>query len=388
MDSSMTGNPPLWIVTGEASGDLHAAGLVNQLKILSPGLEVQAIGGPALEAEGAVLLHHINELAVMGFSEIVSSLPRIYRLFRGLIKRLERERPRAVILVDFPDFNLRLARKTHALGIPVIYYISPQLWAWRRGRIKKIRKYVDRMIVIFPFEQDFYRKNGIEAVFTGYPLCAKIAGLAGRDGEPLVPVDPEPRGPVIGILPGSRQSEVRTILPVLIQGMELIQRDFPEVVFLLPQAPTVPRQLIDDLVSHFTGQLTIVRGRTYDVMAQSDFIFVASGTATVEATCLAVPMVVVYRVSGLSYMIARSLVKVDHIAMPNLVAGKRLVPELVQSELTPQALLNQARDWIVDPARLDRMRAELAQVRTKLQSDDAYKNGAQAILEYLREREV
>jgi len=381
-------NQTVWLITGEASGDMHAAGLVHQLKQQSATLQFKGVGGPALEAEGMVLLHHINELAVMGFSEVVLKLPHILKLFRGLVRRMRAERPQAVILVDFPDFNLRLARKAWQLGIPVIYYISPQLWAWRRNRIKSIKKYVTAMMVIFPFEADFYRQNGVEAYFTGYPLAEKIEHIVSQQPPDVERITPPTGAVVIGILPGSRHSEVKKILPVMIEGMKLVQQKFPETLFLLPLASTVDPDIVTPIVNDFQGNLTITTGNTYSVMSQADFIFVASGTATLEAACLTVPMVVVYRVSTLSYLIARSLIRVDHIAMTNLVAGRRLVPELVQADFSAANLFEQARLLIEGPERRQRIRTDLAEIRNKLHTKDAYKNAAAYFLEVLRRRET
>lgn len=382
--TSTTNNNHLWLVAGEVSGDMHAAGLVHQLKQQIPDLVISGVGGPALQKTGMHIYHHINELAVMGFSDVVKALPRIYGIFRNCVRLLKKDTPQAVILVDFPDFNLLFARKAWKLGIPVIYYISPQLWAWRRRRIKKIKKYIHKMIVIFPFEEEFYRKNGVDVCFSGYPLCEEIANKSFTEGESAINDEDLDNKYVVGLLPGSRNSEVKKILPHMLDGMAKLNKKYPDTLFLLPKASTVDRQIIDDISKNYMLPLTVVDGETYKVMTISDFIVVASGTATVEATCLTEPMIVVYRISPFNYAIARSLIRVDHIAMTNLVAGYRLVPELIQNEMTGERIFQEADILIQNPERLDKMHSELAIVRNRLQSKSAYEKAARQILKVIQ----
>ncbi|MFC1850754.1 lipid-A-disaccharide synthase [candidate division CSSED10-310 bacterium] len=374
----------IWIITGEVSGDMHGAGLVQHLRKLIPQASFAGIGGPCLEAEGVLLYHHIQELAVMGFSEVFLKLRSIMKIFRNLVKRMKVEKPVAVILVDFPDFNLRFARKAFKAGVPVIYYISPQLWAWRKRRINTIKKYVRKMIVIFPFEEEFFKNNGVDAYFTGYPLAEKLSPQNYQSAHNRSLFTEEKDHFLIGILPGSRNTEIRKILPPLLASAALIRAEFPNTTFIIPRASTADSSLLQDLIRARGVAVQVVDGRTYEVMANSDFLLTASGTATLEATCLTTPMIVVYRMTPLNYFIARRLVKVPHIAMANLVAGYRLVPELIQHDLTAENVFRLARQFMLEPERLQTIRSGLEAVRQKLQSKDAYHQAALAVYHQLQ----
>lgn len=369
----------IWIVAGEASGDMHGAALLHQLKKLFPESQFYGIGGSNMEKEGLILFNHINQLAVMGFSEIIGKISSIYKIFRSFVKEMKIATPQALILIDFPDFNLRLAKKAFKAGVPVIYYISPQLWAWRKKRIKIIKKYVNKMIVIFPFEKKFYQKNGVDVTYTGYPLTEKLQLNKFRNETIRRGFLSENSSVLVGILPGSRNSEVKKILPKLLQGLVMIKNKFPEVSFVLPKGATIDEALITKILQKVDLPIKIVNEKAHDVMGNADLLFVASGTATLEATCMTTPMIVVYRISGTSYAIARKLVKVPYIAMPNLIAEQKIVPELVQKDLNSDNIFEIGKYYLEDRNRLRIMRNQLQNIREQLQGSDAYLNAAEAI---------
>ena len=353
----------LLISCGEPSGDLYAGELVHHLRPHTPDLEVFGLGGDRLEAEGAHLLAHVRDVAVVGLFEVLRHLRRLRGLFRSLLEEADRARPTLAVLVDYPDFNLRLARKLRTRGVPVAYYVSPQVWAWRRGRLRTIRETVTHMIVIFPFEEVLYREAGVPVTFVGHPLVdlvkpapdpAAFLGSAGLD----------PSRPVIAVLPGSRPQEVRHNIPPLAEALRLLATRRPEVQFALAVAPT----LDPTVFARFLEGLPVVQvtGQTHALMGTATLGLVASGTATVEAALLEMPMVVVYRLSPVTYALGRPFVQVPHYAMVNLIAGREVVKELIQNDFSPEAVATEALSLLDNPARRDRQKAELGEVRRAL----------------------
>jgi lipid-A-disaccharide synthase len=318
------------IIAGEASGDLHGAKLAGELLSLDPGLSLSGIGGTGMAAAGVRILYDVSRLAVMGIVEVISRLKDIRSAMRILEKQFEADRPDLLILIDYPGFNLELARKAKKYDIPILYYISPKIWAWREGRIRKIKKYVDRMAVIFPFEKDFYRAHGLEVDFVGNPLLDQIqTNMSPDEFRTMHKMDPE--AAVIGIMPGSRKQEVARMLPVFLQTAELLQEKIGKCVFLLPLAATLSQ---DDLKAYGIESsgldIRIIKEKHYEAMAVCDAAMAASGTLTLELAILQVPMVVSYRVSMLTYLLARPFIRVQYASLVNLVAGKEVVQELVQ----------------------------------------------------------
>jgi lipid-A-disaccharide synthase len=362
----MTSGRRVVIVAGEASGDQHAARLIRELAALEPGLMVSGIGGPALERAGAELLYRAEDLALVGFSEVLGKLKVIWRALQGLKAHLQATRPDLVILVDFPDFNFRVAKAAKALGLKVLYYISPQVWAWRPKRAQTLARLVDHLAVVFPFEQDFYTQAAPElpVTFVGHPLLDEEAEFLARANDPL----PVPAGAeLIGLLPGSRQSEISRLMPLLLEAAALIRQQRPRCHFVLPVAPGLDRTLLDPhLEAHALNGLTVLPGRAAQVMAQSRLLLICSGTATLQAALAEAPMVVVYKTGAFNYALAKRLIKVTHVAMPNLVAGREVIPELLQAEANPRSLADKALELLDNETARQEMIQGLAEVRQRL----------------------
>lgn len=371
--------PRLLLSCGEASGDLYAGALTRELRALAPEIDVSGRGGPRFAAAGGRLLEDYRGLAVTGFTEIVAKVPQLLAAKRRLVAGARAERPDALVVIDYFGFNARLARAVKALGVPVVYYISPQVWAWRQGRIKTIRAIADRMLVIFPFEEAFYRDAGVPVEFVGHPLVDLVRSPSRPEFLGRLGLDPS--APTVAVLPGSRTSEVRRILPTLVAAAGLVRRSIPGAQFVLARAPGLDTSLFD-AVRQLPGA-AIVEDDTDGVLGAADVALTASGTATVQAALHGTPMVVVYRVSPLEYRIGRRFVTVDTFAMVNLIAGQRIVPELIQQAFTPEAVATEALSMLTDRARADTIRAGLSDVRRKLGGVGASRRAAQAILKVM-----
>jgi len=355
--------PRLLVSCGEASGDLYASELVRELRNPGPEVAVFGLGGDGLAAQGATLLAHVRDLAVLGLTEVVASIPRLTRTLGELLAEVDREPPALALLVDYSGFNLRLARALKRRGIPILYYVSPQVWAWRRGRLKTIRETVARMMVLFPFEPPLYERAGVPVTFVGHPLVDLVrpapdrAAFLGAQGL-------DPQRPVVAVLPGSRPREIAQNLPRLAGAIERLLGERPDLQFGLALAPSVDA----GAVARHLGALPVrlVTGETHALVGAATLGLIASGTATVETALLGTPMIVVYRVSTLSYILGRPFVRVPHFAMANLIAGRRVVPELIQGAFTPAAVAQEALALLEDPARQAAMREGLAEVRRRL----------------------
>ena len=330
----MTGE--LLVVALEASADLHGAAVLRELRALRPGLHAFGAGGPLLRAEGLEALVRAEDLSVMGFAEVLPALPRIFRALRTLRRAAEDRHPRAALLVDSPDFNLRLARKLRRLGVRVAYFIGPSVWAWRTYRVRQIARDVAKMLVILPFEAEFYARHRVQAVYVGNPLADSLRPLLpGAASTPVSRADVrrelglDARRPVLALLPGSRRQEIRRIWPAMLRAARLLLQRTPDLQLVVPVAPTVRREWLAA-----DPAITFVEGRAPEVLAASDAAVVASGTATLQAALAQVPTVVVYRLSWLSWLVGRLLVRAPFISLVNLLAGRRLVPELLQGDCT------------------------------------------------------
>jgi lipid-A-disaccharide synthase len=370
------------IVAGEASGDLHAANVVTALRRLNPAIRVRAMGGDHLRRAGAEILVDSSRLAVVGITEVLGRLGDLIRAYRSLKRVVQSREIGLLVLIDFPDFNLRLAEVARAAGVPVLYYISPQVWAWRSGRTKIIARRVDRMAVIFPFEVPLYREAGLEAEFVGHPLMDTL-GKSG--GPPLFLPGNDWRGdPLIALLPGSRHKEVRSLLPEMIRSAQIISGKKRGAKFLLALAPSIQPEEIKDLLPPQESRVQVVEGRTYEVVRASDLVLVASGTATLETAILGKPMVIVYRVSPLSYWVARAMVKVKWIGLVNIVADRALVPELIQTEAHGEQIARAALRILEDDSYREEMIRGLAQVRERLGSPGAAERVAGIAMEMIK----
>ena len=370
----------LLLSCGEASGDLYAGALTRELLALDPSLRISGLGGPQFAAAGGRLIADYRELSVTGLTEWIPKLPRLLAARRRLVAAATAERPDALVLIDFSGFNFRLAPAIKRLGVPVIYYISPQIWASRPGRLATIRAIADRVLVIFPFEAAIYEQGGVPVEFVGHPLIDLAKPAATRERF-LADRGLMPAAPTVAILPGSRANEVSRILPGLAAAARLIQRDVPGAQFVVARAPHLDDALFDAVrTGEGRALFTIVEGDTDTVLASADVALTASGTATVQAALHDTPMVVVYRMAPLSYQLARRVVRLDTIAMANLIAGETIVPEFVQDAFTPEAVAREAISMLTDRARAARIRAGLATVRARLGGPGASRRAAQAIL--------
>ena len=366
------------ISCGEPSGDLYAGALAAEILRLDPRAAIAGLGGPGLSGAGAALTADYRGLSVTGLLEVFRVLPRTYATYRTLVRQAKTDRPDVFVAIDFPDFNFRLARAVRKLNVPVVYYISPQLWAWRRGRMKVMRQIADRVLVIFPFEEAIYREAGVEVQWVGHPLL-DVAQLPTPRDAVLTSLGLDPRKPVVALLPGSRHNELHAILPNLVRAGSLVRDRIPDAQFVVARAPH-----LDDVsfapLEHLPGA-AIVAGRADDVLAAADVALVASGTVTVQAALHECPMVVVYRLSPLTYRLGKPFVHVNTYAMANLVAGRRVVPELIQDDFTPERVAAEALRVLTDPAHAAAVRRDLHDVRGRLGTPGASRRAAEAVLE-------
>jgi lipid-A-disaccharide synthase len=369
------------ISCGEPSGDLYAGALAAEILRIAPGTSISGFGSERLRAAGASLVRDFRGVSVTGLTEALSVIPRSWQNYRALLRSAADDPPDVFVPIDFPDFNFFLARALHARGVPIVYYISPQLWAWRRGRLKTMKRVADRVLVIFPFEQAFYEEAGVPVTFVGHPLLELAAPAEPRDVF-LRAHGLDPLRPVVAMLPGSRRNELRTILPDLVRTAGEIARALPSTQFILARAPHLDDELFAPLAAWPAHAVrpVVVEGATDNVLASADIAVLASGTVTVQAALHVCPMVVVYRVAPLTYRLGKPLLHVDTYAMANLVAGRRVVPELIQDAFTPQAAAAEALRVLTDPAHAARVKADLAEVRAKLGTAGASRRAAEAVL--------
>jgi lipid-A-disaccharide synthase len=351
------------IIAGEASGDMHGANLARALSGMAPGLRCCGVGGAAMQGAGVDILVPSAELSVVGITEVATKIPALIRGRRRVLDALDERRPVLLILIDFPDFNLHVAKHAKRLGIPVLYYISPQIWAWREGRVNTIGNRVDHVAVILPFEAEFYRRHGVPVTYVGHPLL---------DRPPLDDIPPASAltddGPVIGLLPGSRDREVGRLLPVMLEAAARIHEQIPDARFLVSRAPTVASEEMDALLKSAAGHLDIAVS-TDDVrrvFAASTFVIAASGTVTLEAALSQTPMVIVYRVSPGSYWLGRLLIRVPFIGLANLIANEAVVPELIQNDASAHNIAGVVCGFLVDGEALAGMREKLGAIREQL----------------------
>lgn len=370
-----------FLLAGESSGDLQGSLLARELRARSPDLELWGVGGKRMAAEGVRLIRNSDSLSVVGFSEVVSMLPRLLQALREVRREIDRLQPDVFIPIDYPDFNFRLLRYVHKRNIPIVYYIGPQVWAWRPGRIETLKRYVDRVIVIFPFEESIYRERGVPVTWVGHPLVDRVPEDLKEWRARLRTDLGLGAGPTIALLPGSRRSEVRRIAPLLKTVRERIEGESREPIqWIIGKADAIDREILSAIApgAAFAPGL--------EALAAADLAVIASGTATLEALLVGTPSIVVYRTSALTYEIARRLVRVPHIAMANLVAEERLLPEFVQSDADPAHVARIATEWIRDPTLRDGIRGRLLAARQRLGPRGAAGRAADAILEVARSR--
>jgi len=377
------------VSTGDASGDIHAAALVRALRRRLPDARFLGLGGVEMEKEGVELVVHQREVAVAGLLEVAGALPRIFRAWRTLDRSAREARPDLAILVDTPDFNLPLARRVRRAGVPVLYFIGPQVWAWRQGRVHKIARRVDRLAVIFPFEVDFYRPTGMRVDFVGHPLVERMQEASARldrtADRRALGLDPD--APVIALLPGSRRNEIVNMLPLFLETAAAVHARDPRVAFVLPVAPTLAREGLDARIAAARLpsllRLEVVEGKTYEAVSASDVALAMPGTVNLEVALLGRPQVAAVRVNGLTWQLARRLVRVPWVTLPNLIARAPVIPEFHQQEARPDALADALLGLLAGPGREAQL-AALEDVRRRLGPGGAPERTAEIACEMIR----
>ena len=366
------------IVAGEASGDLHGASLAAELKRAAGDVDLMGIGGDRMAAQGVRLGFHVKDLAVVGIVEVLAILPRLYHAYRWLMRVLREDPPDVVVLIDYAEFNLFFAGRVRKRGIPVVFYISPQIWAWRRGRVRRIARNVDEMVVILPFERDFYKEHGVKVSFVGHPLVEQLGTL------PEIMEKPDDKGAfVVGWMPGSRNSEVGRLLPVMSKAAAILESHARrKVLHVVPVAPGMSPGKISRAFSAEGVSVETHLGNASDIMRRCDLIILASGTATLEAALLGIPAIIVYKVSFFSALLGWLLIRVPWIGLANIVAGKEVYPELVQYKATPKRIAETSIKLLEDPDKLRQIRNELKKIREKLGKPGASRRTAEVISRY------
>lgn len=364
----------LMVIAGEASGDLHGGNVIQRLKKIRPELDVFGTGGDILAGTGARLFYRVEDLAVIGFSEVLKVYRHIKAVFDEMVNKLDEEKPDAVLLVDYPAFNLKFAAEAKKRGIRVIFYVAPQVWAWKKNRIHKIKALVDELIVLFPFEVDFFKKEGMETHCFGHPLLDIVRPTQER-GEFYKKWDLDPTKKTVSILPGSRKNEIARHLPLLSETARHMARDRNDIQFVYPLAPTVSREAIAPLINADDADIFLVENDTYNAVAHSDIALVTSGTATLETAILQTPLIVIYKSSLTTYLIGKYLLRIKAIGLPNIVAGKEIVPEDPHFT-SPSRMAERVTYYLEHEAANKEIRQNLADLKEQLGDPGAYQKTA------------
>ncbi|MCK5306908.1 MAG: lipid-A-disaccharide synthase [Candidatus Omnitrophica bacterium] len=370
------------IIAGESSGDLHAAHLINALKERSHNIEIGGLGGRLMKNAGAEIYYDLTSIAVIGFLEVIKNLRKFKYAFKLILEKIDQIKPDAVILVDYPGFNLKIAKELKKRKIPIIYYISPQIWAWGKKRVKLIENLIDRMIVIFKFEEEFYKKEGITVFFTGHPL---IETTKPSDFRQVIITNNhlDDSRPIITLLPGSRENEVRKVLPIMLNTASLLYKKNKDLQFLIIRSPSIDEKVYGEILKVNKLPARLLVNNVYNLLSISDFALVCSGTATLEAAILQVPMVVIYKVTFLSWLFIKSLIKIPYIGLVNIAAGKKIVPEFIQYDTHPREIAGFVASTLADENKLEQIKKELFEVKKLLGTTGASKRAAEYIIDFL-----
>lgn len=369
-DIDTTNSKQIMIVAGEVSGDLHGGNLVKAMRRMDPSLQFYGVGGRKLKEAGVDLIADSSDMAVVGLTEVFARLGTIMKVMRRLKTSMKDLKPDLVILIDYPDFNLSIAKSAKKNGIKVFYYIGPQVWAWRKGRIEQIKKNVDKMAVILPFEAPFYHAAGVDATFVGHPLLDEVKTKYSRE-ETIRRLGLQSGVTTVGMLPGSRQAEIIKHLPEMIKAAEIIEKKIQPVQFIIPLVETLDITLVSNIIRQFPVKVRVVRDAVYDVIHCTDIAMVASGTATLETALMETPMVIIYKVSAPSYYIGKMVINIDHIGLVNIIAGKTVVPELIQDDANAERIATEIIDILTNKERLFDIKSQLSEIRNKLGSPGA-----------------
>lgn len=370
------------IIAGESSGDLHGSELVLSLKKLKPDLKIEGIAGPKMRKAGVEPLFFSEDITAIGFFEVVGKIPFLKKVYNSLKLRFRSRKYSFIILIDFPGFNLAVAKAAKRCGIPVIYYISPQVWAWRRGRVKKIAKCVDKMFVILPFEEKFYENSGVNAEFVGHPLIDCVKTSHSKE-EMCRKFHLEMNRPIVGLLPGSRNAEIKHMFSIILQSAKIIKQSMPETQFVLPLAETVDEKQVEKHIGKNGVDIKIIKGLNYDTINISDFLIAVSGTVTLETALLGKPMVIMYRGTFLSWILAEMLRRVPCFGLANIIAGKEVVPELKQYQVNSKRIAEISLNALRDGDYRASVREELLQIKKELGEPGVSLRCAGKILDYL-----
>jgi lipid-A-disaccharide synthase len=371
------------IIAGEVSGDLHGASLITELKKLDNNIEIYGIGGDKMSAAGMKTIYHTNQMAFLGFVEVIKHLPFIKKVQKELINTIMSKEIKTVVLIDYPGFNLSIAKKLKAMSVKIIYYISPQIWAWGEGRIKKIKKLIDKMLVVFPFEEELYKKAGVEVNFVGHPLLDRINEYNFLLKDELykkfnLNIGKE----ILLILPGSRKHEVEKIFPECIAAAEKVANEF-KLQIVIACSPNIEEEFLEKMSG--SRDFKIIKGYTYDLMKYSKIGIVKSGTSTLEAGLLELPMVIVYKTSYLTYFIGKKLIKLDNIGMVNIIAGENIAVELIQDMANIDSIYNECKKILLDSNLLNSIKLQLSTLKEKLGSEGASSRAAKIIYPFINE---
>lgn len=369
----------IMISVGEASGDLHGASVAHALKNIQPNIKMFGMGGQAMQEAGVEIVYDIADLGVIGFVEVIKNLPRLFKLRDNLAELMEQERPDALVIIDYPDFNMRLAKIAKEKGIPVISYISPSVWAWRKGRAKEVANIVEKVAAIFPFEADVYREAGANVTFVGHPLLDIVKATMSKT-EAYEYFNTDAGKPVVLLLPGSRQQEIMSLLPVMLAAAEKIVAKVPECQFFLPVASTISREMLQNIIEQYKITVVLTDKHTYDLMNIANVAIAASGTVTLEAALLGLPTVIIYKMAALTYLLGKLLVKIPYISLPNIIAGRKVVPELLQYAVTADNITNEITPILLDAHLHQAMVQDLVEVQQKLGAAGAVERVAREIL--------
>ena len=372
------------ISAGEASGDIHAAAVTAAIKKLDSSAEVFGMGGDALRAAGGEVIFDIKDHGVMGFVEVIRKLPAIFKLRSDFGKLMDERKPDCLVVVDYPGFNMKLAKLAHDKGIPVVSYIAPSAWAWNKGRAKKVAKIVDKVACIFPFEYDVYKEAGAPVEFVGHPLVDIVHPEMDRQ-EAEAWAGKQSGRKLILLMPGSRLMEIEKNLPTMLAGAKLLKEQMPEVDFVMPRAGTIPKELLEQRIKESGLDVRITEGHNYDLFSVADLALATSGTVTLEAALCGLGSVILYKTSALTYFIAKLVVNIPYIGLPNIVAGKHILPELLQDDFTPTKLAAKARE-LLEPERYAQMKNDLAYVKERLGKPGAVGRVARLVLKIAEEK--
>lgn len=379
-------NYKIMIVAGEASGDLHGSGLVREILKLQPDVKIFGVGGDKMQHHGVELLYHINEMSVLGFWDVLKRFAFFRRVYHDLVSTMDEVQPDLIILIDYPGMNLKLARAAKTIGIKVLYYIAPQVWAWGSNRIQKMVRLVDKMAVIIPFEEEMFQKAGLDATFVGHPLLEIVTSKIGRE-EFFQKYGLNNNQQVIGLLPGSRPLEVKRLLPEMLQTIRQFRKTHPETQTIISKADSVDSNIYHEILKN-NNQVQLVENCTYEIMKHSDLLIVASGTATLESALFATPLIIVYKVDPISYLIGKQLIKIDSIGLVNVIAERKIVPEFIQHRFQSDSLLPEIGRLLFDKNQRKEIVNNLKKIKRRLGKPGASIKTAKIAIELINSQPI